>query len=210
MSFPRIRPAYAFALAACFVLVARAALAQTAGVVFDRSVYQVAPGETFDLQVLLDGDLSTTEPDTIANGLFSYSWQLTFASANANVANILVPAELNYFGFVDGANILSNPGLVGVEGNVNQVTVKPYDGSLLATISLTNLADVPSEYDVTLSLAPHLPKEQLFLDGQGNVLDDDLFFGSARVIVAVPEPACAALALVSVGALGAVCWRKRR
>jgi hypothetical protein len=184
--------------------------AQTAGVVFDRSVYQVAPGETFDIQVLLDGDLSTPEADALASGLFSYSWQMTFESANASVDTILVPPELDYFAFLDGASIKTFADVAAVEGNINQVTLEPYEGSLLATISLTNLAPVPTEYDLTLSLAPHLPKEQLFLDGEGNVLDDDLFFGAARVVVAIPEPGTVTLALVSACAAGFVCWRKRR
>jgi hypothetical protein len=187
---------------------AQSAAAQTAGVIFDRSVYQVAPGETFDVQVLLDADLSTPEAEGLANGLFSYSWTASFDAAKASVDSITVPSQLDYFGFANGASITSEPGLIGAEGNIDQVALEPYDGGLLATISLTNLAPVPDEYVLALNLASHLPKEELFLDGKGNVLDEELFFGTARVIVAVPEPASVSLMLC--GAAGALLfWRRR-
>lgn len=178
------------------------------GVVFDRTIYQVAPGETFDVQVLIDGDLGTAFPDPLDSGLFSYGWQMEFDAAKASIDSVTVPAELDFFGFVPGATIVADPGLAAAEGNIDQVTLTPYEGSLLATITLTNLAPAPDEYSLTLSLAPHFPTEQLFLDGDGNVLDDALVFGVARVVVAVPEPS--AFMIAACGALGLVVFRVRK
>lgn len=171
------------------------------GVLFDRSIYQVAPGEFFDVFVLLDGDTSTPAAEPLANGLFSYGWRMEFESTKATIDGVTIPTALDYFGFVPGASLTADPGLAGAEGNIDQVTLTPYEDSLLATMRLQNLALAPDTYDLTLSLAPHFPTEQLFLDGQENVLDDTLVFGTARVVVAVPEPAGMMLAaLISVGA----------
>ncbi len=180
-----------------------------AGVLFDKSIYQVAPGEVFDVQVLIDGDISTPVAESLANGLFSYGWQLTFDSSKATVDGVTVPAALDFFAFAPGASLTADPGLAGAEGNVDQITLTPYQDSLLATITLQNLALVPDTYDLTLSLAPHFPTEQLFLDGQGNVLDDTLVFGTARVIVAVPEPAGVGLAVIGVSGAGLSIRRAR-
>jgi hypothetical protein len=178
------------------------------GVVFDRAIYQVAPGETFDVQVLLDANLATSEANPLENGLFSYGWQVAFDSSKATIDGLTVPAPLDYFGFASGASIVTDPGLAAAEGNIDQVMLTPYGDSLLATITLTNIALVPDEYDLTLSLAPHFPTEQLFLDGEGNVLDDTLVFGVARVVVAVPEPSACGLAALSALTLGV--WRARK
>ena len=186
-----------------------AELALAQGVVFDRAIYQVAPGETFDVQVLIDGDLGTASPDPLANGLFSYGWKMEFDSSKATIDSLTVPDALDFFAFASGASLVTDPGLAAAEGNVDQVTLTPYGESLLATIKLTNLAPVPDEYTLMLSLAPHFPSEQLFLDGDGNVLDDALVFGSARVVVAVPEPGTLAMAALGIAALGAVRARKR-
>lgn len=178
------------------------------GVVFDRAIYQVAPGETFDVQVLLDANLATPEADPLENGLFSYGWQVAFDSSKATIDGLTVPAPLDFFGFATGASIVTDPGLAAAEGNIDQVTLTPYGDSLLATITLTNVAAVPDEYDLTLSLAPHFPTEQLFLDGEGNVLDDTLVFGVARVVVAVPEPS--AFIIAAFGALTLGVWHVRK
>jgi hypothetical protein len=177
------------------------------GVLFDQSVYQVAPGETFAIQVLIDGELGTPEADPVSAGLFSYGWQVTFDSTKATVDNVDVPDALDFFAFAPGASIVTDPGLIAAEGNVDQVAFDPYEGSLLATITLVNTAPVPEEYLLTLSLAPHFPGEELFLDGKGIVLDDNLVFGTARVIVAIPEPASGAL--LGLGGLGALILGRR-
>ncbi len=182
------------------LLASRTAMAEP-GVLFDQSIYQVAPGETFDVQVLIDGDVATAAADAVANGLFSYGWQFEFDSAKASVDGLVVPAELNYFGFAAGASVTTGPGLAAAEGNIDQVAFTPYQDSLLATVTLKNLALAPDSYDLTLSLAPHFPTEQLFVDGQGNVLDDTIVLGTAKVLVAVPEPGTITLAGVGVAAL---------
>jgi hypothetical protein len=179
------------------------------GVLFDRSVYQVAPGESFDVQVLLDGDISTPVADAVANGLFSYGWQMQFDGAKASVDGLAVPAELDFFGFAAGASVATGPGLAAAEGNIDQLAFTPYPDSLLATVTLKNLALAPDTYDLTLSLAPHFPTEQLFVDGAGNVLDDTLVLGTAKVVVAVPEPSSFTLA-AGLGAIALVAARRRK
>ncbi|MDZ4779225.1 MAG: PEP-CTERM sorting domain-containing protein [Planctomycetia bacterium] len=179
------------------LLAPQAAVAEP-GLLFDQSIYQVAPGESFDVQVLIDGDVATAAADAVANGLVSYGWQFDFDGAKASVDGLVVPAELNYFAFAAGASITSGPGLAGAEGNIDQVTFTPYQDSLLATVTLKNLALAPDSYDLTLSLAPHFPTEQLFVDGQGNVLDDTIVLGTAKVLVAVPEPGTITLAGIGV------------
>jgi hypothetical protein len=174
------------------------------GVLFDQSIYQVAPGETFDVQVLIDGDVATAAADAVANGLFSYGWQFEFDSAKASVDGLLVPAKLDYFGFASGASVTTGPGLAAAEGNIDQLVFATYEDSLLATVTLKNLALAPDSYDLTLSLAPHFPTEQLFLDGHGNVLDDAIVLGTAKVLVAVPEPGTIAVAGIGLG-VAALC-----
>lgn len=185
------------------LLTSRTAVAEP-GVLFDQSIYQVAPGESFDVQVLIDGDVATAAADAVANGLFSYGWQFEFDSAKASVEGLVVPAELNYFGFAAGASVTTGPGLAAAEGNIDQVAFTPYQDSLLATVTLKNLAIAPDSYDLTLSLAPHFPTEQLFVDGQGNVLDDTIVLGTAKVLVAVPEPGTITLAGIGLG-VAALC-----
>ena len=179
-------------LVGALLLTSRTAVAEP-GLLFDQSIYQAAPGETFEVQVLIDGDVATAAADAVANGLFSYGWQFEFDSAKASVDGLLVPAELNYFGFAAGASVTTGPGLAAAEGNIDQVAFTPYQDSLLATVTLKNLVR-PDSYDLTLSLAPHFPTEQLFVDGQGNVLDDTIVLGTAKVLVAVPEPGTITLA----------------
>lgn len=150
-------------------------------------VYQVKPNESFTVEVLFDAELGLPGIQPWPDGLFSVGWQMSFDSTKAMVDSLTVAPELDYFGFLPGANTSVGPGQVEAEGNIDQIAFTPYFGSLLATIDLTNTAMRGDSYTLQLALKQHFPTEQLFLDGNGVVLDDILLFGSARVFV-IPEP----------------------
>jgi len=168
-------------------------------VVFDQPVYSVLVGQTFDVEVRLDADEAAPGFQGLPAGLFSNGWQMTVNSSNASVDALLVPPELDFFGFAPGANTFVGPGEGRAEGNVDQIANIPYPGSLLGTITLTNLAPVFATYPLTLNLFRHFPTEDIFLDGNGVGLDDTIQFGSALVMVVVPEPGSLAMAILAIG-----------
>lgn len=156
--------------------------------ILDQASYTVLPGQFFDVTVLVDGDLGQPGIQPLTNGLFSYGWELSFPATKAAANKVTVVPELDFWGFPPGASIEIIAGIARAEGNVDLNTAEPYTGAQLATVNLQNFGSPGDSYLLQLALAPHFPTEQLFLDGQGNVLDDLIYFGSARVFV-IPEPA---------------------
>lgn len=176
-------------------------------VTFDQAVYVVRPGEAFNPEILIDGEVGLIGVQPVPNGLFSFGLQMTFPAADATANGVAVVPALNFFGFAAGASTVVGSGHIDAEGNIDQVgLLLPYTGSSLATAMLQNNAPVGSVYFLQLALHPHFPTEQLFLDGAGNVLDSTMVFGSARVVV-IPEPS--ALCLAALGAC-AIMFRLRR
>lgn len=182
---------------------------------FDQDLYVVnAPGDTFVARILIDADSATPRDEPVPNGLFSFGVRSTFDSAKAQVAS---PAEvdpvppLDFFGFGPGAFEQVAAGLAGVKGNIDQFgnPLQPYGGTLLAEVTFTNLASAVDNYPLDLDFFRTVgPNEQLFLDGQGIVLDPGVMFRGARVLV-VPEPQSGLLAIVAIGSL-AVGFRRAR
>lgn len=174
---------------------------------FDQDVYYVSgPGEVFPVQILIDGNDRTHADDPIPEGLYSFATSVLFNPAKATttgLADVAAAAALDNFGFFPGALEQVAAGRASTKGNIDQLVdpLDPYDGTLLATIQLTNLASAPDEYPLTLDFFNTLgPTEQMFLDGEGNVLDLAIQFGTAKVVV-VPEPQSLVLA-----AMGMLSW----
>jgi hypothetical protein len=192
-----------------------ASTAATISVRFDQDEYIVqGPGEAIDAWVLIDGNLDPTTVDRLRAGLFSMGLAMSYPSAKAQLADasqVMVVPELSHFGFSAAPFVQVSPGFAGAKGNID-VTVDPqvdYVGSSLVKFTLTNTATGPDTYPLTLDFFRTVgPNEQLFLDGLGNVLDPEIQFGSARVIV-VPEPLSTTLTTAML-ALLALMWHTRR
>lgn len=199
------------AVAAALVGVAMATTGVGAApiVTTDQPVYTVKPNQAFTVEVLIDAELGLPGIQTLEAGLFSNGWQMTFDATKATVDLLTVEPALDFFAFLPGANTDVGPGFVEAEGNIDQIANQPYFGARLATIELTNLAPRGEMYFLQLALKQHFPTEQLFLDGDGVVLDSRLLFGSAKVIV-IPEPASLVLAGLALLGLAAVAIGRRR
>ncbi len=182
---------------------------------FDKDLYIVnGPGESFQAQILIDGLAATEGDDPVRGGLFSSAVAMSFNSAKAKLdgpSDILVPAELDFFGFPAGPAYRDvSAGFAGVKGNIDQNDnpLVPYTAPLLASLKVTNLASAPDNYPLELDFFRTLgPNEQFFLNGLGDVLDPNIQFRPARVLI-VPEPTSAVLALVSLLLLSSVCRRR--
>lgn len=161
---------------------------------FDQDVYQVSgPGESFTAKILIDGNGKEPGDNPIRGDLFSMGVLTEFPAAKAQLlapTDVTVPPPLDHFGFDPGAFSQTAAGSVGVKGNVDAGVFPTvgYGQPLLATITLTNLASAPDSYPLTLDFFRTVGiNEDLFVDGNGNVLDPVIEFRSARVVV-VPEP----------------------
>ena len=177
---------------------------------FDQPVYFVQPGQSsVPVGILID-----PAPEA---GLFSYGVTLKFDSAMASVPDssaVKVVPPLNFDGVRGaGANIQLAAGTASVKGSVD--TSLPagtaYSGSLIGVFEVKNQAPAGSSYLLELSLNRTLgPSESVFVDGKGQVLDSGLTFGTAQIIVQVPEPGM--LSLVGIGSIGLLFsgWREGR
>lgn len=157
----------------------RLADAQSAFTVgFDKQRYDVLPGETIPLNIVID--------PAPGAGLFSYGLELLFDPASGLVASedaISVPAGLNFNGPKGpGALKAVGAGFAGVKGTVDFFAEPspPYLGSSVATFNFTDNAPSPTplRLDLFLTLGAN---ESVFVDGLGNVLDDKITFGSATI-----------------------------
>lgn len=180
---------------------------------FDQDEYIVnGPGDTIQMQVLIDSNPATPQDDPVLEGLFSFGVRTDFNSAKAliaSAADIDVEPALNYFGFAAGAFKQVQPGFGGGKGNINQnAPFSPYPGTLLMEVTLTNLASAVDSYPVSLDFFRTVgPNEQLFLNGLGVVLDPQIEFRPSLVRV-VPEPGALVLTMLTIACLGL--WRLRK
>jgi len=178
---------------------------------FDQPKYFVnGPGDQVEVSVLIDGLDSTPEFDPVRRGLFSFAVRTTFdgAKAKLDTADDIDPVpELTFFGFDTGAFESLGLGFAGVKGNIRQQTspLEPYGGSLLAKITLTNLATGPDSYPLRLEFFRTVgANDEFFLDGAGTVLDAQIEFGQAEIVV-IPEPPT--WVLLGLAVLGLGWWR---
>ena len=181
---------------------------------FDQEVYVVnGPGDSFVAQILIDGDSSAEGIQTVASGLFSAGVMMSFNDLKANVgggANVVIPAELDYFGFSASSLVsVTPPGEVAFHGNVDQSNAPPtaYNGSPLAEVTITNLASAVDSYPLSLDFSRDLGvDEDFFVAGNGITLDPMITFVPSRVFVA--EPSTAMLTFISLVSLFG--WRRLR
>lgn len=182
-------------------------------VFFDKDEYVVSSvGEMFEVQILIDADDATSQIEPVRTGLFSFGAEVSYESTKAQVVGssaLETASPLDFFQFVPGALTEVDAGRAASKGNIDQVPepVVPYTGSLLMKLTMTNLASPTDLYPLELDFFRTLgDTEQIFLNGAGGVLDDDIVFGRAWVRV-VPEPTAAVLSLLAVLPLA---WQRRR
>ena len=182
---------------------------------FNADEYQLSSGEIQNVRVMLDSPDPTELAELTNRGLFSMAFQVTFDPSKAAVAAAGTPAES--IGLPDDLNddgtgrpplIEVAPGRVRIRAALATIAPDVYRGEdrgqgvelWLASIPITALGDEP--FTLNLELLRSGPNDQVFIDGLGNVLDEELVFGSAQVVV--PEPSTAVvLGLLSVAGAGA-------
>ena len=105
--------------------------------------YDVMPGETFDIRVFLDADDSVPGEQSLPNGLFSYGVKLEFDPAKLALVGpeaIRVPEALNFNGFSMGAARQVGDGYGGVKGNIDQVSLEPYEDPWIASFLVMEIS----------------------------------------------------------------------
>jgi hypothetical protein len=173
---------------------------------FDQPLFLALPGEDFQVQVLLDMDDTTAGLQGAEGGLISMGVRLDFDNTAIRVDDIVLPAALDPQGpdALPALQIIANDeGYALVQASVGLLD-PPYAQPLLVSFSLHRLS--AEDTMLTLGLGQLLPNESLFITGELAVLDDDLTFGSAQVVV--PEPAT--LGTLGLAGLAALLRRKRR
>ena len=163
---------------------------------------------TIDSEVVLDLTIDYEAGES--GSLFSYGARVDLNGTGlVNFVSLSIPAELDFSGpNGPGATTDLSPGVLGVKGTVEALNppITAYSGSLLAQYrfrfpEVGEFTFTPSEFN-TLG-----PTEDLFVTGDGQVLDDALTFQSVTVTV-VPEPSVGVLGLVGVGLLGVFSRRR--
>lgn len=153
--------------------------AQTVNLRFDQERYVVRSGETFPVQVLI------TPPP--AAGLFSFGVRLNFPATHAEVVGVASVRPVTALAG-DGPRAMipvigTGPGFAAMKGTTDffEASRPVSSGALLVTFLVHDLANGP--YALTLDFFNTLGStEQIFVDGDGSVLDAALFFGRAEVI----------------------------
>jgi hypothetical protein len=143
---------------------------------FEQDDYVIFPGETVSLEVRLVRLVTESED------LFSYGVRLTHGAAGTlSVIGITVPAPLDFYFF--GAGALIDLDLIGAKGNIDVADVNtPYADELIVTFDLS--FDTLGEFELGLDFFnTNGPNEEIFLDGDGNVIDDTISFGATTVRV---------------------------
>jgi len=187
-------------MVACLVLGTNAQAGVQA--IFDEDEYVVQAGQDFQVQVLLDGDDALSGNQALPNGLLSMGFMVTFDGANADVAStdlIVLPSELNSDGLGGPAYKTVGSGFAGASGALGLSATEGYGDSLLATITVANLAPADSTYDLSLGLYRTVG-DNFVRYGEFENFDCCVGLGTATVNV-VPEPASIGLLVIGSMAL---------
>jgi hypothetical protein len=187
---------------AAVALVGCPAVQAAPSVHFDKTSYNVTPGGTLAVQVLLDMDPAQAGDQPVAGGLLSMGVKITFDGGKANVSdvsNIVLPESLQDDGA--GGPPLKEVAIGSARAFGSQnifTTTEGYASTLLATFNVSDLGPQGDSYTLTLARYSSSPTFSNFVDWAGNAFDSQLSFGSATVNV-VPEPV--SLVLFGIGGL---------
>ena len=130
-----------------------------------------------------------------------------FDELMVEVESILLPPELDFFGLGAPAQTSIGATSAAVKGNVDVGSPNNSVGTLLATITLTDLASIDfGTYVLTLADNKNALEDDIFVDGSGTTRDNEISFGSATINV-VPEPS--GLVFVALAIIGLVRHWKR-
>jgi hypothetical protein len=138
---------------------------------FDKTVYSVAPGASFPVQVYLDMNEAAAGDQMPATGLFSMGVAVTFDPVKASVLttnDISIPAGINTDGWGGPAIREVSSGAARAAGVIPLGAMTGYTNPLVATVTVKNLAS--GTYQLGLALYRTAPWDN-FLDFQGNKLD---------------------------------------
>lgn len=148
---------------------------------FEETSYTVVPGDEITLNIAF--------ANPIPAGLDAYFIQMNFAEGLFTLTgeDIEVPAELDFGLFEPGAERTVSSDSAAVRGFAEFGA--PYQGVALASFTVTVGIDAPAGAQ-TVTLA--IPQGNSFVDGDLNILDDQIVLGTATVMVVVPPPEIAA------------------
>jgi len=186
-------------------------------VMFDQEEYTVSPGGSFQVKLNFDWDTVADGLQPCPDGLGALGLRLTFGGSDARLVDaetdvVMPPAfTTTEGGILSGDNQPHRDcgaGWVEARGSIGFLD-PGYDGTLLATLDLENLAAAGTSYDLSLGFF-HTNSFANFATPTADTLDGDITFGSATVTV-VPEPGTFAMAaLVCCFICGWATSRKRR
>ena len=153
------------------------------GIVFDQETYNVAPGQPFIAKVAI-----CPAP---AAGLFSFGVEVTLANnLSGHGLSSTVPMALNFHTVRGAGADTSAQGLtVAAKGSIDffQEPQAPYRDQAIGYVQVPALP--PGTYLLSVKARNDLGNtEQIFIDGNGAVLDGALTYHPAQIIVA-PAPA---------------------
>ncbi|NBB78442.1 MAG: hypothetical protein GVY36_03220 [Verrucomicrobia bacterium] len=174
----RARPGFI----ACGVLVAASGL-HAVNVNFDNAEYVAGPGDTVAITLSFD--------EAVPNGLAGYHLRLNAASSgvfepSASSISIVTELDNNLFGDGPADRTLADDS-AKVLGFAEAGS--PYTGVEFVTFDLKIDADAPAG---TYALSLELPLEDSFVDGNFQIIDDDLVFDTSSLVIEVPPPASSA------------------
>ncbi|MEX0330672.1 MAG: hypothetical protein AB3N64_04550 [Puniceicoccaceae bacterium] len=147
---------------------------------FDRFTYVAARGDKVSLVTSFSG--------MIPSGLEGYALQLNFPAGTASLSttDIEVPAPLDFGLFNPGAERSIGVDFASVAGFI-EFGQTPYFGTAFVEFEITIPANAPLGFHA-FSLVPLIAGGDNFVNGQLQVLDDSINFGSATIQIVDSRP----------------------
>jgi hypothetical protein len=156
--------------------------AQSYTIGFGQATYNSLVGQGYSIPTVIS--------PVPSNGLFSQSLLFTLSPSNAagGITSLVVPPPLNHIGVPTNspAVVAASNSFALVRGTINAlVDPTPYTNALLATLAISNLP--PGSFTLSGALYKPLgPAENVVLDGNGTVLDPQITFAPATLVVQPP------------------------
>jgi hypothetical protein len=146
------------------------------GLNFNQPVYEVSPGDTVELRVAFAAP--------VPNGLDAYGLRLTYPAGSLmlTAADIAIVPALNHDLFAQGAASRHvTTGAATIQGFAD-FAAGPYMGTAVVTFRVTVPSAAPAgNYTLQLGLAD--PGGNNFVNGNMQVIDNTISFGSATLVV---------------------------